>query len=108
VFGISGSVRRDCCNRVDEAISWLEKAHNENAAYSFAPIWLAAAYGLKGDLPHAAAELADARKLAGNGAFANIAAARALVARDFAATTTQALLEATYLAGLHQAGVPGD
>jgi TolB-like protein/DNA-binding winged helix-turn-helix (wHTH) protein len=95
-------------SRVDEAISWLEKAHDANTAYPFAPTWLAAAYGLKGDLPRAAAELADARKVPGNGAPGNIAAARAISARDFAAPRTQALLEATYLAGLHQAGVPGD
>jgi TolB-like protein/DNA-binding winged helix-turn-helix (wHTH) protein len=95
-------------SRVDEAISWLEKAHNENAAFPFVPGWLAAAYGLKGDLPRAAAELADARKLAGDAVLANIAVARAISARDFAATGTQPLLEATYLAGLHRAGVPGD
>ncbi len=95
-------------SRVDEAINWLEKAHNENTAYWFVPIWLAAAYGLKGDLPRAAAELADARNLAGNRAPANIAAARAISEWDFAASRTQELLEATYLAGLHQAGVPRD
>jgi adenylate cyclase len=95
-------------SRVDEAISWLEKAQNENAAYPFVSGWLAAAYGLKGDLPRAAAELADARKLARNGGPASIAAARAISVRDFAATSTQTLLETTYLAGLHQAGVPGD
>jgi TolB-like protein/DNA-binding winged helix-turn-helix (wHTH) protein len=95
-------------SRVDEAIGWLEKAHNENTTYPFVPTWLAAAYGLKGDLPRAVAELADARKLARSGATASIAAARAISARDFAATGTQALLEATYLAGLHRAGVPGD
>jgi tetratricopeptide (TPR) repeat protein len=95
-------------SRVDEAISWLEKAHDANTAYPFAPTWLAAAYGLKGDLPRAAAELADARKLGASEATANIAAARAISARDFAATNTHALLESTYLAGLHQAGVPGD
>ena len=95
-------------SRVDEAISWLEKAHNQNATYPFVPTWLAAAYGLKGDLPRAAAELADARKLTRKGELANIAAARAISARDFAPTRTQALLESTYLAGLHQAGVPGD
>jgi TolB-like protein/DNA-binding winged helix-turn-helix (wHTH) protein len=95
-------------SRVDEAISWLEKARNENTAYPFVSTWLAAAYGLKGDLPRAAAELADARNLAGNRAPANIAAARAISDRDFAATRTQSLLEATYIAGLHRAGVPGD
>jgi len=93
-------------SRVDEAISWLEKAHDKNAAYAFVPAWLAAAYGLKGDLPHAAAELVDARRLDGNGAPASIAAARAVSIRDFAAPRAQALLEATYLAGLRQAGVP--
>jgi TolB-like protein len=95
-------------SRVDEAISWLEKAHNQNATYPFVPTWLAAAYGLKGDMPRAAAELADARKLGASEATASIAAARAISARDFAATNTHALLESTYLAGLRQAGVPGD
>jgi len=95
-------------SRVDEAITWLQKAHDENAASSYVPAWLAAAYGLKGDLPRAAAELADARKLAGNDAPASIAAARAIGIRDFAASSAQALLEATYLAGLHQAGLPED
>ena len=93
-------------SRVDEAISWLEKARSENAAYPFVAVWLAAAYGLRGDLPRAAAELADARRLTGNGTPASIAAARARSAREFTGTETRALLEATYLAGLHQAGVP--
>ena len=95
-------------SRVDEAIGWLEKAHNENPAYPFVPAWLAAAYGLKGDLPRAAAELSEARKLDGNGAPANIAVARAISARDFAIPRTQMLLEATYLVGLRQAGLPED
>jgi adenylate cyclase len=92
-------------SRVDEAIGWLEKAHNENSAYPFVDAWLAAAYGLQGNLPRAAAELADARKLSANGSPTNVAAARITSARDFA-PGTQALLETTYLAGLRQAGVP--
>ena len=92
-------------SRVDEAIDWLEKANNENSAYPFVHFWLAAAYGLKGNLPSAAAELADARKRSGNGSPTSISAARGTVARDFA-PGTQALLEMTYLAGLHKAGVP--
>jgi TolB-like protein/DNA-binding winged helix-turn-helix (wHTH) protein len=92
-------------SRVDEAINWLEKAHNENSAYPFVRGWLAAGYGLKGDLPRAAAELADARKLSGNGSPTSIFAARTTSAGDFA-PGTQALLETTYLAGLRQAGVP--
>jgi adenylate cyclase len=92
-------------SRTDEAISWLEKANNQNAAYPFVHVWLAAAYGLKGDLPRATAELATARKLSGNGPPTSISAARAESARDFA-LRTQAVLETTYLAGLRQAGVP--
>ncbi|MGH7060921.1 MAG: hypothetical protein ACREFH_11070, partial [Stellaceae bacterium] len=46
-------------SRLDDAIAWLEKAHAANPAYPFVATWLAAAYGLKGDLPRAAAELAE-------------------------------------------------
>ena len=92
-------------SRIDEAIQWLEKAHNANSAYPFVPAWLAAAYGLKGDLPRAAAELAEARKLNGNGSPASIAAERTASAKDFTAPSTRALLETTYLTGLRQAGV---
>ena len=93
-------------SRIDEAIQWLEKAHNANSAYPFVPAWLAAAYGLKGNLPRAAAELAEARRLSGNGSPASIAAERTGSAKDFTAPATRALLETTYLAGLRQAGTP--
>jgi TolB-like protein/DNA-binding winged helix-turn-helix (wHTH) protein len=92
-------------SRVDEAISWLEKADDQNSAYPFVHAWLAAAYGLKGELPRATAELADARRFSGNGSPTSISAARATGAKDFA-PGIQALLEKTYLAGLRQAGVP--
>lgn len=91
--------------RVDDVIGWLDKANGQNPAYSFVHAWLAAAYGLKGDLPRAATELEDARRLSGNGAPKSIFSARAIGAKDFA-PATQALLETTYLAGLHRAGVP--
>jgi len=93
-------------SRTDDAIRWLERAHNKTPAIPFVPAWLAAAYGLKRDLPRAAAELADARRLSGDGSPATIAAERAIVARDFPAPGTQAQIEATFLAGLRQAGVP--
>jgi TolB-like protein/DNA-binding winged helix-turn-helix (wHTH) protein len=92
-------------SRTDEAIGWLEKANNQNSTYPFVHAWLAAAWGLKGDLPRAASELADARKLSGKGSPASISASRATSARDFA-SVIQAALERTYLAGLRQAGVP--
>lgn len=92
--------------RLDDAILWLEKARNANPAYPFVAIWLAAAYGLKGDVPRAAAELAEARRLGGNGPPASIAAERAAGERDFVAPATQTMLEATFLTGLRQAGLP--
>ena len=93
-------------SRLDDAIQWLERAHNHNPAFAFIPVWLAAAFGLKGDLSQAAAELAEARKLSGNGWPASIVAARTISTMDFTAPTTRALLEKTYLTGLRQAGVP--
>ncbi len=93
-------------SRIDEALSWLEKAHDANPAYSFVPAWLAATYGLKADLPRAAAELAEARRLSGNGSPTTLAAERAAGDRDFTVPETRALFGATYLAGLRRAGVP--
>jgi TolB-like protein/DNA-binding winged helix-turn-helix (wHTH) protein len=93
-------------SRFDDAILWLEKAHNANPAYPFVATWLAAAYGLKGDLPRAAAELAEARRLGGNGSPASIAAERGAGEKDFATPATRAMLETTFLAGLRQGGLP--
>ena len=95
-------------SRIAEAIQWLEKAHNANSAYPFVSAWLAAAYGLKGDLPRAAAELAEARRLSGNGSPGSIAAERTGSAKDFTVPATRALLETTYLTGLRQAGVSAE
>jgi TolB-like protein/DNA-binding winged helix-turn-helix (wHTH) protein len=94
--------------RVDEAIQWLEKARDRNSAYQFVPAWLAAAYGLKGDLSRAAGEVTEARRLSGNGSPASIAAERTSSAMDFTAPANRALLEKTYLAGLRDAGVPDE
>jgi adenylate cyclase len=95
-------------SRVDEAIRWLDKAHDEHPAFPFVAAWLAAAYGLKGDLSQAAAELAEARSRSRNGAPTSIAAERSASIKDFTSPVTQALLRATYLAGLRRAGVPED
>lgn len=75
-------------SRLDDAIQWLERAHNHNPAFAFIPVWLAAAFGLKGDLSQAAAELAEARKLSGNGWPASIVAARTISTMDFTAPTS--------------------
>lgn len=92
-------------SRPDEAIRWLEKAQDMNPGVPVITAWLAAAYGLKGDLSHAAGELAEARRLTRNGWPVSLAAERAGSARDFTTPTTRALLETTYLAGLRNAGL---
>src|SRR5437868_4048862 len=64
-------------SRTDEAIVWLEKSRGAaSPAYPFVHGYLAAAYALKGESDHAAAELAEARRLGGAG-FSSIARLRA-------------------------------
>jgi TolB-like protein len=91
-------------SRLDEAILWLEKAHNANPELSFAHAHLASAYALKGDLDRAATELAEARRLSGDGRYSSIPRLRA--AADFGLPAHRALFEATYFAGLRKAGMP--
>jgi hypothetical protein len=64
-------------SRTEEAIVWLEKARIGNPGSPWPHTWLASAYGLKGDLDRAAAELAEARRLLGGRAYPSIAAMRA-------------------------------
>jgi TolB-like protein/class 3 adenylate cyclase len=90
-------------SHIEEAIVWLEKARIGNPGSPWPHAWLAAAYALKGDLDHAAAELAEARRLLGGNAYPSIAAMRA---GYWGAPTIRALHEATFFAGLRKAGVP--
>jgi adenylate cyclase len=91
-------------SRTDEAILWLEKARSANAALPFAHAWLASAYALKGDTERAAAELAEARSLGGEGRYPSIARMRA--GTPYEALSIRALAEATFYAGLRKAGMP--
>ena len=91
-------------SRVDEAIPWLEKARSANAGLSFVHAYLASAYALKGETERAAAELAEARRLRGEGSYASIAR---MAARGYwGVPKIRALFEATYFVGLRKAGVP--
>src|ERR1700736_5452399 len=90
-------------SRTEEAIVWLEKARIGNPGSPWPHAWLASAYGLKGDLDRAAAELAEARRLLGGRAYPSIAAMRA---GNWGVPSIRALHEATFFAGLHKAGVP--
>ena len=91
-------------SRTDEAILWLEKARNAGPRLPYVHAHLAAAYAHKDDSERAAASLADARRLAPEGEYSNIARAR--VGTRFEAQTIRALAEATFLAGLRKAGMP--
>jgi tetratricopeptide (TPR) repeat protein len=91
-------------SHIDEAIVWLEKARNANPAQPLVRANLASAYGLKGETEHGAAELAEARRLVGDGRFSSIARLRA--AQYFGVPKIRALYEATYFAGLRKAGMP--
>ena len=91
-------------SHAEEAVSWLEKARAANPQYSFVRVFLASAYGLKGETKRAAAELVEARRLSGNGSPSSIARKKATLAT--LSPAIRALFEATYLAGLHKAGMP--
>ena len=91
-------------SRIDEAIVWLEKARSINPGFPRAHASLAAAYGLKGEIERAAAELAEARKLNADGRFASIASLKA--ARFWGVPKIRALFETTFFAGLRKAGMP--
>jgi predicted Zn-dependent protease len=91
-------------SRTDDAIVWLEKSRSTHPSYSFTHAWLAAAYGLKGETDHAAAELAEARTLGGKGFMSSIARVRA--DSRFETPAGRTLRDAIYFVGLRKAGVP--
>jgi len=64
-------------SRTAEAIPWLEKASAANPSLQVVHAALASAYGLEGETERAAAELAEARRLAGEGSYSSIAKMRA-------------------------------
>jgi predicted Zn-dependent protease len=88
----------------DEAVVWLDRARSAVPAAPVVHARLAAAYALKGEEERATAELAQARRLGGEGSFSSIAKIRENV--NFGAPAVRALFEATNLAGLCKAGMP--
>src|ERR1700732_5113538 len=91
-------------SRPDEAIVWLVKARSASPRIAGIHAMLAAAYGLNGETERAAAELAEARRLRGKGFYSSLARLRAI--GYFGVPKIQALIEATYFAGLRKAGMP--
>jgi adenylate cyclase len=92
-------------SRTDEAIIWLEKGRSAMPAAPFHHIHLASAYALRGEPERAAAELAEARRLAGERPFSSIARLKA-TSHVWEVPQVQTLAEATYFAGLRKAGMP--
>ena len=89
-------------SRIDEAIVWCEKARNATPAHSLFRALLASAYALYGEIEHAVAELAEARRLVVDDRYSSIARLRAVVSWG----APKDLVESTYFAGLRKAGVP--
>ena len=92
--------------RIDEAIAWFEEARRANPALPYIHAYLASAYALKGKGEHAAAELAETRRLNQDSRYSSIATLKA--AEYFGSREVQELVEATYFTGLRKAGIPED
>jgi len=91
-------------SHIDDAIRWFEKARSANEALPYVHAYLAAAYGLKGETERATAELAEARRSAGEGSWLSIA--RLSAGTRYETPAIRALAEATFYEGLRKAGVP--
>ena len=87
----------------DKAIPCFEKARSANPELHYVHAFLASAYALNGETERAAAELAEARRLVGDNHYSSIAR---LKAGYLGVPKIRALFEATYLVGLHKAGIP--
>jgi len=90
-------------SRIDQAIVWSEKARSANPELHYVHAFLASAYALNGETERAAAELAKARRLVGDDHYSSIAR---LKSGYLGVPKIRALFEATYLVGLHKAGIP--
>jgi tetratricopeptide (TPR) repeat protein len=91
-------------SRLDEAIPWYEKASRLNPMRASPHYHLAAAYGLKGDVARAGAELAEARIRDNTDLYTTIARVRAN--GDLNTPAVHAQFESVFLAGLRKAGMP--
>ena len=93
-------------SRTDDAVVWLEKARNAAPAHPDIRAHLASALALAGDTERAAAELAEAHRLSADDRYSSLARLRAVEDFGALAPKVRTLLEATYLAGLRNAGMP--
>jgi adenylate cyclase len=88
-------------SQIEDAIPWLEKARSGNPSLPGPHAWLAAAHALQDNSELATSELAEARRLSGDGRYSSIAR----YAQFLAAPKLRTLAESTFFAGLRMAGV---
>jgi tetratricopeptide (TPR) repeat protein len=91
-------------SRPNEAVVWFERSIRANQAIAAPHYGLAVVYGNKGELVHAAAELAEARKRDSTDRYRTIAKSRANGDLNTPALHTQ--FEEIWIAGLRKAGKP--
>jgi len=91
-------------SRIDEAITWLEKARITNEKHPLPHAWLAAAYGIKGDSERGIAELTEAQNRSTDDRYLSITHWNTIARLH--APKVRALMESTYLAGLRKVGMP--
>jgi class 3 adenylate cyclase/Tfp pilus assembly protein PilF len=91
-------------SRLAEAIVWLEKARAGNPSLAGPNAWLASAYALSGRRADCKAALEAARRLGPDSRYSSISVFKAT--QPLGSPQTRELLEATFIAGLRQAGVP--
>jgi TolB-like protein/DNA-binding winged helix-turn-helix (wHTH) protein/Tfp pilus assembly protein PilF len=90
-------------SNTDEAITWLKRAGSTAPALPFLHLFLASAYGLRGETERAGAELVEVSRLQGPGHVSSIAELRANL--HHGPPTVTALFETTLFAGLRKAGL---
>jgi adenylate cyclase len=91
-------------SRIDEAIAWLEKGRSAQPKAAPPHWFLAAAYGFKGELERARAELAEAMKLTGSDRYSSVARTRAN--GDLYTPALRDRWETIFFPGIRAAGLP--
>jgi adenylate cyclase len=89
---------------LDEGIELLNKAKTANARFFWVHLYLAAAYGLRGDIDEARAALAD--MMQNSPRYRTVAELRKLPGARMSDPATASLWERTVLTGLRRAGMP--
>jgi adenylate cyclase len=91
-------------SRIDQSITWLEKARSLDPRAPPSHWFLAAAYGFNGERERARAELAEAKRLTGSDRYSSVASTRAN--GDLYTPALRDRWETVYFPGIRAAGLP--